>query len=234
MRITTVIAGLGGGGAERVCVNLANAWAARAWDVTILTLSQGLAAPAYAIDRCVQRRDIGWRRGADPKELNARSLAPMLRGLQGIACFEIIWDMPLLAMLRYAILATTPDVIVAHIDITNVMVLAAMHDGLPVIACEHSDTSQFSIGSWQNTREALYRRACAVVAPHPTIAEWLEQRGARAHAIANPLRAPTSIRRQRTRTRRRLVTLTRLSQEHASISSLVPSRGSSATFRIGT
>ncbi|MGH8508421.1 MAG: glycosyltransferase [Gammaproteobacteria bacterium] len=214
MRITTVIAGLSGGGAERVCVNLANAWAARGWDVTILTVSQRTAPPAYAIDSCVRRRDIGWPRGADPKELNANSVAPVLRGLHGVACSEIIWEMPLLAMLRFAILATTPNVVVAHIDFTNVRVLAAMHEtGVPVIACEHTDTSQFSIGSWQNTREALYRRARAVVAPHPTIAEWLKRRGARVYAIPNPLNAPPSICVDRTGARRRLVALTRLSQE---------------------
>ncbi|MGI9065647.1 MAG: glycosyltransferase [Pyrinomonadaceae bacterium] len=213
MRITIVIAGLFGGGAERVCVNLANAWAARGWDVTILTVSHR-RAPAYHIDSRVRRRDIGWERKADPKELNANSLAPMLRGLQGVACFEIIWEMPLLAMLRYATLETTPNAVVALIDYTNVKVLAAMHEtGIPVIACEQTDVSQFSIGSWQDTREALYRRASAVVAPDPAIAEWLQRRGARAYAIPNPLHAPPPISVERTGERRRLVTLMRLSQE---------------------
>jgi GalNAc-alpha-(1->4)-GalNAc-alpha-(1->3)-diNAcBac-PP-undecaprenol alpha-1,4-N-acetyl-D-galactosaminyltransferase len=213
MRITTVIEGLSGGGAERVCVNLANAWAARGWDVTILTVSDR-RAPAYAIDSRVRRRHIGWKRGADPKELNANSIAPMLRGLHGVACFEIIWEMPLLAMLRYAILATTPNVVVAFLDFTNVKVLAAMHEtGIPVIACEQTDVSKFSIGEWQDTREALYRRASAVVAPDPAIAEWLRRHGARAYAIPNPLNAPPSIRVERTSGPRRLVTLMRLSQE---------------------
>ena len=145
MRITNVIAWLGGGGAERVCVNLANAWAARGWDVTILTVSQNTAAPAYAIDSRVRRRDIGWQRDAHPQELNADSVAPMLRGLEGVGCFEIIVEMPLLAMLRHGILASTPDVVVAHVDFTNVRVLAAMHEtGVPVIACEHTDVSRFT------------------------------------------------------------------------------------------
>jgi GalNAc-alpha-(1->4)-GalNAc-alpha-(1->3)-diNAcBac-PP-undecaprenol alpha-1,4-N-acetyl-D-galactosaminyltransferase len=213
MRITTVIAGLSGGGAERVCVNLANAWVARGWEVTILTVSQGTAPPAYVIDPLVQRRGIGCWRSADPKELIVNSVAP-LRGLDGVGCSEIISEIPLLAMLRSSILATTPDVVVALIDLTNVRVLAAMHEtGVPVIACEQTDVSQFSIGSWQNTRQALYRRASAVVAPHPAIAEWLQQRGARAYAIPNPLNAPPTIRRERTGARRRLVTLKRLSGE---------------------
>jgi GalNAc-alpha-(1->4)-GalNAc-alpha-(1->3)-diNAcBac-PP-undecaprenol alpha-1,4-N-acetyl-D-galactosaminyltransferase len=214
MRITNVIAGLGGGGAERVCVNLANAWAARGWDVTILTSSQGKATPAYAVDSCVRRRDTGGRQRADPQELNADSLAPMLRGLQGVACFDIIWEMPRLAILRHAILATAPDVVVSHIDFTNVRVLAAMHEtGVPVIVCEQTDVSQFSIGSWQNTREALYRRASAVVAPHPAIAAWLAERGARAYAIPNLLHAPPAICLKQTTERRGLVTLMRLSPE---------------------
>ncbi len=213
VRITNVIAGLGGGGAERVCINLANAWVARGWDVTILSSSQK-ETPAYAVDSRVRRRDNGGRRRADPKELNADSLAPMLRGLHGAACFDIIWEMPRLAILRHAILTTTPDVVVAHIDFTNVRVLAAMHEtGVPVIACEQTDVRQFSIGSWQNTREALYRSASAVVAPHPAIAEWLAQRGARAYAIPNLLHAPPAICLKRTSERRGLVTLMRLSPE---------------------
>jgi glycosyltransferase involved in cell wall biosynthesis len=213
MRITTVIEGLSGGGAERVCVNLANAWAARGWEVTILTVSDS-RPPAYAIDSRVRRRHIGWKRRADPKELNVNSLAPMLRGLHGVACFEIIWEMPLLAMLRYAILAMTPDVVVVLLDYTNVKVLAAMYEtGVPVIACEQTDVTQFSLGSWQKTRETLYRRASAVVAPDPAIAEWLQRHGARAYAIPNPLHAPPSIGVERTGERRRLVTLMRLSPE---------------------
>jgi glycosyltransferase involved in cell wall biosynthesis len=213
MRITTVIAGLSGGGAERVCVNLANAWAARGWDTTILTVSQKTAPPAYVIDPRVQRRDIvGWQ-SADPKELMVNSVAP-LRGLHGVGCSEIMSEIPLLAMLRYSILATTPHVVVAFIDLTNVRVLAAMHEtGVPVIACEQTDVSQVSIGSWHNTREVLYRRASAVVAPHPEIAEWLRHGGARAYAIPNPLNAPPPTRVERTGERRRLVTLLRLSPE---------------------
>lgn len=214
MRITNVIAGLGGGGAQRVCINLANAWAERDFDVTILTVAQGTGPPAYTIDLRVRRRDITGRR-AGPEELNLDSITPILRGLYGVACFEIIGEMPVLAILRHAILATAPDVVVAHIDLTNVRVLAAMHEtGIPVIACEQTDVRRFTIGSWQDTREALYRRASAVVAPHPTIATWLAHRGARAYAIPNLLWPPQTIGIERGKEeRRRLVTLARLSPE---------------------
>jgi glycosyltransferase involved in cell wall biosynthesis len=138
----------------------------------------------------------------------------MLRGVHGVACFDIIWQMPGLAILRHAILATTPDVVVTHLDLTNVRVLAAMHEtGVPVVACEQTDVSRFSIGPWQHTREALYRQASAVVAPHPAIAAWLAERGARAYAIPNALHAPPAICLKRSGERRQLVTLMRLSPE---------------------
>jgi glycosyltransferase involved in cell wall biosynthesis len=214
MRITTVIGGLAGGGAERVCVNLANAWVARGHQVTLLTLAKNLVAPAYAVDPRVELRDLGWPRRARAEELNATVLAPVMRGLREAGCPELIAQITLIALLRYAILAAAPEVVVAHLDLMNLRVLAALHEtGVPVIACEHTDTSQVSIGGWQRAREALYRRAAAVVAPHPAIAEWLARRGAAAFAIPNPLLAPPTTRVERSMQRRRLVTLARLSPE---------------------
>lgn len=214
MRITLVIGGLQGGGAERVCINLANAWSAQDNQVTLLTVSQNGAQPAYTFDRRVQRCDLGWPRLANSAELNHTSIAPVLRLLDWAKCSELTVEIPLLAALRHAILATRPSVVVAHIDMTNIRVLAALPEtGIPVIACEHTDTSQLSIGKWQGVRGVLYRRAAAVVAPHQRIAEWLAGDGARAATIPNPLVAPSPGGCDRTGDRCRLVTLTRLSSE---------------------
>lgn len=214
MRITTVIGGLTGGGAERVCVNLANAWVASGQRVTILTIAHPTIASAYAIDPRVERRDIGWPRPAHTDELNAAAIAPVVRGITRAGCQELIEDITLIALLRYAILATTPDVVVAHIDMTNLRVLAAMQEtGVPVVACEHTDARRVSLGRWQNARRALYRSAPAVVASHPTIAEWLTRNGAAAVAIHNPLVAPPTTHVERSGDRRRIVTLARLSHE---------------------
>lgn len=213
MRITIVISGLGGGGAERVCVNLANAWAARGRHVTILTLAKRSVAPAYAIDPRVELRALDSPPAANGEELDAYLIAAVVRGLYRAGCLELVGQHRLLVMLRRAILATAPDVVVSHIDMTNVRVLAAMHEtGVPVIACEHTDTSQVSF-RWQRERTALYRRAHTVVAPHPVIAEWLARRGAVARAIPNPLVTPPPVRAERNGARRRLVTLARLSSE---------------------
>lgn len=214
MRITLVIGSLNGGGAERVCVNLANAWVKRGWQVTILTTSQGSGPPAYSIDPQVKLRDIGKPRLPRAVELNPHTIATVLRGLHRDGCSGLREDMGLIAMLRYGILQTRPDVVVPILEMTNVRVIAAMYEtGIPVIACEQTDAARVSLGKWQSVRKALYRRAHAVVAPQPSIAAWLARHGAPACAIHNPLIAPPSMRAQRNGGRRRLVTLARLSQE---------------------
>jgi GalNAc-alpha-(1->4)-GalNAc-alpha-(1->3)-diNAcBac-PP-undecaprenol alpha-1,4-N-acetyl-D-galactosaminyltransferase len=213
MRITLVIAGLTGGGAERVVVNLANAWSTRGYQPTILTICQNARPVAYEVDSSVALRDIGWPRWARDYELNATAIAPITRGLETARCPELMYDIKMFAMLRHAILDTKPSVVVSFIDVTNVRVLAAMHEAnVPVIVCEVTDARQTSIGMWQHGREALYPRAAAVVAPDPVIAEWFAARGNRAVAIHNPLVAPSAL-RVNDSPRRRVVTLSRLSHE---------------------
>lgn len=210
-----VIEGLSGGGAERICVNLANAWVERGRQVTVLTVSQHSAPSVFAIDARVELRDIGWYRPARNEELNAVAIAPVIRGLHEAGCQDhLTHEITLLALLRYAILNQTPDVVVSHIDMTNMRVLAAMHEtNVPIIVYEHTDTTQIPLGGWQGARAALYRRARAVVAPHQISTEWLAAHGAAAFTIPNPLVNPPSEHHERTDQRRRLVSLNRLSDE---------------------
>jgi glycosyltransferase involved in cell wall biosynthesis len=127
---------------------------------------------------------------------------------------EMMEQIGIIAILRYAILATAPDVVVPHIDLTNIRVLAAMNEtGVPVIACEQTDSEQISLGRYQSARDKLYPRAHAVVAPHAKIADWLRKRSAKAVSIPNPLVAPKSVSARRTGERHRLITLSRLSEE---------------------
>lgn len=214
MRVTLVIAGLGGGGAERVCINLANAWATHGKHATLLTVSQKSQPPAYVIDSRVEVRDVGCPRAAHSYELDPAAIAPVLRGINNETCADLMRDITILAMLRYAILETRPAVVVSFIDKTNVRVLAAMLEtGVPVVACEVTDTRRVSLGRWQAARETLYRGAAAVVAPDPSITQWLAARHAPATTIPFPLVAPPRVSSSKNRSRRRVVTLSRLSAE---------------------
>ena len=214
-RITLVIGGLGGGGAERVCVNLANSWVERGHHVTILTFTQNTRKPAYAIDPRVQQRDMGWPRRPRQEELNAATVAPIMRGLyQARLAQQLVQHITFLAILRHKILSQSPDVVVTHIDITNLRVLAAMHESnIPVIVCEHSDSTRVSIGPWIGVRAALYSRAHAVVTPHADSAGWLAKYDANVVRIPNPLVAPSGTFVERNGQRRKLVAMMRLSHE---------------------
>jgi len=208
MRITIVIGGLGGGGAERVCVNLANAWV-DGNAVTLLTITQGDREAAYAVDSRVERRDVGWPR-ENRESGNALSI---LLALQKLRCAELGGEIVLMAALRAAILETAPDVVVSNMDLTNVRVLAALHgSGVPVVACEHTDPRRVSLGAWQRAREVLYRCAAVVVSSHDSTTEWLTRRGITARTIANVL-VPPPARGKPREGRRRIVTLSRLSHE---------------------
>ncbi len=209
MRMTIVIGGLGGGGGERVCVNLANAWVDRGHRVTLLTITQGARASVYPLDPRVERRDVGWPRQARDGE----DTEPILRTLQQEGCGELAGELPLMAALRVCILETAPDVVVSHMDLTSVRVLAALFDtGIPVVGCEHTDPNRVSLGAWQRARVVLYRRAAAVVASHVNSTEWMLRRGIAARTIPNPLLPPVGCSRSR-RERRRVVTMGRLSPE---------------------
>ena len=214
MRICLVIAGLGGGGAERMCINLANAWLERGSEPTILTISQNARPPAYSIDSRVELRDIGWPREPRSHELSAKTIAPILRGIHAARCPELLRDSTIIALLRYAILATEPDVVVSFIDRTNIRVVAAMHEsGVPVIVCEVTDPRRISLRGWERARGALYSRAAVAVALDPAIAEWFRTRGIRGRSIPVPLVAPKGLNRVTNDSRRRIVTLSRLSRE---------------------
>lgn len=213
MRITIVIAGLAGGGAERVAVNLANAWSNRGYQPTVLTISQNRRPSAYTIDESVAVRDVGWPRGGREYELNAQAVAPIMRGFYANDSTILMPDITMLALLRYAILRTEPDVVVSFITQTNVRVLAALNESkVPVIVCEVTDQRRIDMGNWRRPRDMYYRHAAHVVATDPVIAEWLSARGAKAISIHNPLLTPaTPIPRQNTR--KRVLTMSRLSME---------------------
>jgi len=214
MRITLVIGGLGAGGAERVCINLANCWVERGHQVTILTVFH-TAVPAYPIDSRVQRRSLDWPRLPRREEVNAVEIKPILRGLERAGCEQqLTSEITFFAVLRHRILAQKPDVVVSHMDITNLRVLIAMHEAdVAVIACEHTDATRVSIGWWQTVRAPLWPRARFIVTPHAESAGWFSKYDVKVVRISNPLLPPREPSFEQNGHRRRLVSLSRLSAD---------------------
>ncbi|GAC1464416.1 MAG: glycosyltransferase family 4 protein [Chloroflexota bacterium] len=146
-RVVFVIYSLTAGGAERVLTTMANAWAGRGWNVTVLPLDDGVEPPFYDLAPAVHLR---------PLDLAARSS----HVLQAI-CNNVrrAWR------LRRAIGQCSPDVVIGIMDRTSVLTLLAMAGtGVPVVAYEHSDPAFQHIGrAWEVLRNRAYRRAAQVV-----------------------------------------------------------------------
>jgi glycosyltransferase involved in cell wall biosynthesis len=116
--------------------------------------------------------------------------------------------------MRDRILAQKPDVVVSHLDVTNLRVLVAMHEtNVPVIACEHTDATRVPLGWWQSVRPALLPRARFVVTPHEESAGWFSKYDVEVVRIPNPLIPPGDMRVEQNGHRRRLVSLSRLSAD---------------------
>jgi hypothetical protein len=62
-------------------------------------------------------------------EVNAVAIKPILRGMARACCEQqLTSEITFFAVLRHRILAQKPDVVVSHMDITNLRVLVAMHE----------------------------------------------------------------------------------------------------------
>src|SRR5688500_7950822 len=112
MKIALVIASLGPGGAERVMSVLANYWAERGDDVTIITL-QSREADVYVLDRRVKRAALGL----------VSDSAGMFRAVASN------WQR--IRALRAAIRSTGAGVVLSFEDRSNALVVIATL-GLPV------------------------------------------------------------------------------------------------------
>jgi glycosyltransferase involved in cell wall biosynthesis len=175
MRLTLVITSLGRGGAERTASVLANAWANRGNEVTLITLTKD-DAPAYALHPLINLRQLRVRGGT------ARNI---LHGLvrQGRT----------VRALRRAIQESTPDLIVSVMDISNILALfATRRTGVPIVIMEQTHPERYRIGrTWETLRRIVYRWADMLVCTSTSMMKWLHQKtGAKSCVIPNPVDLP--------------------------------------------
>ena len=174
MKIALVIASLGPGGAERVMSVLANYWAERGDDVTIITL-ESIEADVYVLDRRVKRAALGLV--ADSEGM----FSALANNWQRIRA------------LRAAIRSTGARVVLSFEDSSNALVVISTL-GLPLrcVISERTDPTLHRIGcTWKILRRLTYPFADALIVQTVKLLPWAKRvmlRGRRAHAIPNPLR----------------------------------------------
>lgn len=162
VRITIVISSLGGGGAQRAAVNVANHWASMGRAVTIGTLYHGDGLSTFALDARVSRVDAGFRSRGNRVEA------------------------ALLADIRQFVESTQPDIVLSLVDQMNIRVANALRgSGIPVFVWEQIDARPIASAEWEEARRDAYANAVAgVIALTEEDARYF---GPETHVVFNPV-----------------------------------------------
>lgn len=176
MRLTLIIPSLGAGGAERVLSILANNWAERGWDITLITLDDGSVPPFFT--------------------LSEQICHCTLRVLQDSPTWwhAIFNNLIRIRRLRKTIEDNHPDAVISLLDTTNVLTLVATRGlRIPVIVAEHIDPAQYQIKPiWNALRRFFYPFADSVVVlTHRALAFFPASITARTVVIPNPVIKPS-------------------------------------------
>lgn len=175
MRLTLVISSLGCGGAERVMTTMANHWAAKGWEITLLTLDDESTPRFYNLDGGVRHIALGVAG-------NSTNLATALRN-----SFKRVYK------LRSAIRASRPDGVISFMDRTNVMTLLATRGlNVPVIVSERVDPNMHRIGGvWRWLRKISYPSASLLVVQSEAALNYFSPRmKSCTRIIPNPIDLP--------------------------------------------
>ena len=173
MKLLIFIHSLGGGGAERVTVTLANHWVTLGWDVTIVTVATR-DADQYELHPAVTRATLDQASGA-PNFLAA-----------------LIANAGRVRKLRRLLRREQPQVAISMMTIANILLaLAAFGLKRPAtIGCERVHPPQYPLGRvWGSLRAVCYRFLDTVVAQTKVTEEWLTRHtwAQRVVVIPNPV-----------------------------------------------
>lgn len=147
------------GGAERVAANLANHWADKGWNVSIVTLAS-VEMDFYELHPTVRRITLNLARDS------GNPLAAVVNNLRRITT------------LRRVLRAVQPDIALAMMVSANVLLALAaigMRD-ITTIGSEHIHPPQSPLGTvWATLQAGLYGHLAAVTALTKESSAWLRQ-----------------------------------------------------------
>jgi glycosyltransferase involved in cell wall biosynthesis len=183
-RVTLVVASLGPGGAENVLTLLANDWARRGCEVTLLCFDPDGTRPYRDLEANVRLEQLG--------ETPPGRRHPLRRG---------IWtSVRRVLVLREAIVASRPDVVLSFLTKINVLtLLATRRSGLPVVVSERNNPQRQDLrATWAWLRDRLYPSAAAIVCQTEGARQALpEPVRRRVWVIPNPVGPTPAARRRR-------------------------------------
>lgn len=158
MKLLIIIHSLSSGGAERVTANLANYWAAKGWNVSIVTMT-GSKSDFYTLHPKIQRMTLG---------LDAESQSPW-QALES--------NTRRIKAIRQQLKQQQPDIALAMMTTANILLaLAAKGLAIPLVGSEHIHPPMLPLGRvWEGLRRVCYRYLVAVSALTEDSATWIKQ-----------------------------------------------------------
>lgn len=175
MKLTCVLDSMAGGGAERVMTHLAGGLARRGHRVAITTLDPS-APDFYPAPAGVSRSAVDGVRG-------------------GCRWYQLKCQRDRVLGLRRRITEQAPDAVIAFVDVTNILTLAACRgSGIPVVACEHINPLRYRLPlHWAILRKLLYPSAACVVMLTEDTLDWARNTAGARAAVAIPDPVPVPV-----------------------------------------
>jgi|SRR6476469_2289104 len=178
MRCTLIIYSLNAGGAERVISNMANYWAAKGWEINLLTFEDDGKKPFYNLDSQISHIHLGIA-GSSPNPIMG------------------IWNnLTRIQALRSAIINSKPTVVISFMHKTNeIVLLATRWLNVPVVVSERIDPVRHSTGKiWEQLRRWTYPLADRIVVQTKRAGDYFSSRlKKRICVIPNPVLLPPDV-----------------------------------------
>jgi GalNAc-alpha-(1->4)-GalNAc-alpha-(1->3)-diNAcBac-PP-undecaprenol alpha-1,4-N-acetyl-D-galactosaminyltransferase len=175
MKLTLISSSLEVGGTERVMSIIANYWAAKGWQITILTFDDGSKPPFYDLDSRINVQALG----IQSDDENPAGIRNHLRRIR---------------ILKRAIAATRPKIVISFINTTNIMTLFACW-GLQVktIVCEHVHPAFGGLSKvGQLLQKLIYSRADLIVLQTHSALSFFASEWYNTFVIPNPVVVPAT------------------------------------------
>jgi GalNAc-alpha-(1->4)-GalNAc-alpha-(1->3)-diNAcBac-PP-undecaprenol alpha-1,4-N-acetyl-D-galactosaminyltransferase len=177
MKLTLISSSLRAGSAEQVMSIVANYWANQGWQITLLTFDDGSEPPFYDLDRRISHRPLG---------MDVTKIDPLMARMGNFGQ---------LGVLKKAIIASRPDVVISFVNKTNIVTLLACRGlKVPTIVSEHVYPAYGELNkAWQKLQKRTYRRADLItVQTHSALSFFPAFEGYNTSVMPNPIAIPES------------------------------------------